>query len=98
MGNFWYEDPHWPDGSRIRVFVLPTEHPTHRSFSIDTLNTYPYQLERAWKRLTFSGTGRAPMQLDSEQEMIKTVHSTPGSIGYISTATSKGESHVVEIQ
>ncbi|WP_432472950.1 hypothetical protein [Amphritea sp. HPY] len=88
----------WPDGSRIKVFVLPSKHPQHRGFAIQVLKTYPYQLERVWQRLMYSGTGRAPTEVESEQAMIEAVSSTPGAIGYINAATDKGASHVIEIQ
>lgn len=88
----------WPDGSRIKVFSLPSKHPLHRHFAIQALKTYPYQLDRVWQRLTFSGTGKAPTLVASEQEMIDAVSSTPGAIGYINATTNKGASHVIEIQ
>lgn len=89
----------WPDGSRIKVFVLSSKHPLHRQFSIQALKTYPYQLDRVWQRLTYSGTGRAPTEIESEQAMIEAVSSTPGAIGYINAATDiAAASHVIEIQ
>ncbi|RRD00484.1 hypothetical protein [Amphritea balenae] len=89
---------HWADGTLIKVFVLPTKHPLHRRFSINALKTYPYQLDRVWQRLTYSGTGRAPTVVPSEQAMIEAVTSTPGAIGYINSTTDKGACHVVKVQ
>ncbi|WP_051559866.1 type 2 periplasmic-binding domain-containing protein [Marinobacterium jannaschii] len=85
----------WPDGSAVKVFVLPDKHPVHRSFAIKRLHTYPYQLKRVWKRLAFSGTGRAPYIVKDQQEMLLKVSSTPGAIGYVDADFDTGESHVL---
>jgi len=74
----------WEDGSPIRVFVMPDEHPLHISFSKNVLHVFPYQLRAAWNRLVFSGTGEEPIIVKSEQKMRVIVGSTPGAIGYLS--------------
>ena len=77
---------HWSDSSPIRVFVLPNEHPRHKEFSMDVLKMFPHQLQSAWDRLVYSGTGNAPTVVDSEEEMRRVVSITPGAIGYIGDA------------
>lgn len=74
----------WDDGSPIKVFVLPDNHPLHITFSKYILRVFPYQLRSAWDRLVFSGTGDEPFKVNSEQEMRAIVGSTPGAIGYLS--------------
>lgn len=74
----------WEDGSQIKVFVLPDEHPLHIAFSKNILHVFPYQLRNAWDRLVFSGTGEEPIKVPSEQQMRIRVGSTPGAIGYLS--------------
>jgi ABC-type phosphate transport system substrate-binding protein len=73
----------WPDGSAIRVFVLGGRNPAHIAFCKEILDVYPYQLQVSWDRLVYSGTGQAPIELDSEQEMLAQVAATPGAIGYL---------------
>jgi len=80
---FAMRTPHWPDGSPIQVFVLDDQTPIHISFCKHLLGMFPYQLRRVWDRQVFSGTGIAPVTVDTEQEMIEKVASTPGAIGYI---------------
>lgn len=72
----------WPDGQPVRVFVLPDDNPLHRAFCKEALDVYPYQLRQTWDRLVYSGTGQAPTEVGSEQEMLKRVASTPGALGY----------------
>lgn len=74
----------WPDRQPIRVYVLPDQHPLHENFAKQVLNIFPNQLRRAWDRLVYSGTGQAPIQVDTVQEMLDRVASTPGAIGYLS--------------
>ena len=73
----------WSDGTRIRVFVLSDDASLHQQFSKEILNVFPYQLRSAWDRLVFSGIGQAPVKVNSIEEMLAKVASTPGSIGYL---------------
>lgn len=70
----------------LTVFVLRSDHPLHDEFSKQVLGVFPYQLKRSWDRVVFSGVGRAPIIVDSEEEMLHRVAQTPGGIGYISSA------------
>ncbi|GLP99452.1 MAG: hypothetical protein VX829_08915 [Pseudomonadota bacterium] len=74
----------WPDGTPIKVFVFQDQNPTHNEFCKSILGMFPYQLRRIWDRQVFSGTGAAPVVVNSEQEMLNAVASTEGAIGYIS--------------
>ena len=73
----------WPDGQGVRVFVYGQENLAHQLLCKKLLNMYPYQLRRSWDRMVYSGTGQAPIQVSSEQEMRDKVKSTPGAIGYV---------------
>jgi ABC-type phosphate transport system substrate-binding protein len=73
----------WPDGSPIRVFVLPDTDPLSDQFYRERLGMYSYVLRRAWDRMVFTGTGFAPTVVQTEREMIERVRSTPGAIGYV---------------
>lgn len=73
----------WPDGTPIQVFVLPDDRPLHQAFCKQILNVYPHQLRRAWDRGVFSGTGQAPIEVETIEEMQEKVASSQGAIGYI---------------
>lgn len=73
----------WPDGSAIRVFVLPDDDPLSDMFYRERLGMYSYVLRRAWDRMVFTGTGFAPTVVESEEQMRQLVRSTPGAIGYV---------------
>lgn len=74
----------WPDGTPIRVFVLPESSELHDRFAREKLGTYPYILRRTWDRLVFTGTGLAPEVVPSEEEMRQKVMRSKGAIGYLS--------------
>ena len=88
----------WPDGTAIRVFVMPDDAPLHVAFSKEKLNVFPYQLRAAWDRLVFSGTGQAPDTVTSPEEMLARVVSTPGAIGYLIKSKTDGRVNVLEIK
>ncbi|WP_290650106.1 hypothetical protein [Aquisalimonas sp.] len=73
----------WPDGQAARVFVLPNDDPVHARFAKEQLQVFPHQLQLSWDRLVFSGTGRSPGRVDSQEEMLEQVAATPGSLGYV---------------
>ncbi|MFC4311281.1 hypothetical protein ACFPN2_19440 [Steroidobacter flavus] len=73
----------WPDGSPIRVFVLPDDDPLSDQFYRERLGMYSYVLRRAWDRMVFTGTGFAPTVVRSEDEMMERVRATPGAIGFV---------------
>lgn len=73
----------WNDGQPIKVYVLSDRNPVHEDFVKGKLHLFPYQLRQIWNRLVFSGTGVAPVQLDSETEILEAVAEDPYAIGYV---------------
>ncbi|MDX1464813.1 MAG: hypothetical protein R3215_03820 [Halomonas sp.] len=73
----------WPDGEAVRVFVLENNHPVHARFAKEQLAVYPHQLQLAWDRMVFSGTGQAPNRVQDQQEMLERIATTPGALGYL---------------
>jgi len=88
----------WSDGTRIRVFVLSDDASLHQQFSKEILNVFPYQLRSAWDRLVFSGIGQAPVKVNSIEEMLAKVASTPGSIGYLWRTNIDSSVNVLQVK
>lgn len=80
---FFMRERAWPDGTPIQVFVLPDDNPIHQRFAKEVLGVYPYQLRAAWDRMVYSGTGQAPIQVNTLQEMRERLRTTPGAVGYV---------------
>lgn len=95
---FGMRQPKWPDGTPLKVFVLPDLHPLHGAFCKEKLNLYPYQLRQSWDRLVYSGIGQAPNEVATEEEMIARVAATPGAIGYVRKANANDSIRTISIQ
>ncbi len=88
----------WPDGTPIRVFVLPDEHATHGAVCKEKLNLFPYQLRQSWDRQVYSGMAQAPTEVASEEELLNKVATTPGAIGYVRKVKSNDPVKVLGIE
>ncbi len=75
----------WHNGEKIQVFVLPDNNPLHHQFIRTNFNMFAHQFRRIWDRLIFSGTGQAPSEVISLEQMQQKIANTPGAIGYIKT-------------
>lgn len=73
----------WSNNRQIKVYTLSDGNPLHKDFVKNKLGMFPHQIRRIWDRITYSGTGTEPIELDSEQEMIDKIANTPNSIGYV---------------
>jgi len=80
----------WPDGIPIKVFVLSDDSELHKNFSKQILQVFPYKLRRIWDRNIYSGTGEAPIIVNTEEDMLKAISTTAGAIGY----ANKGNDNV----
>jgi len=88
----------WPNNIRIKVYVLPSNQLIHKSFCKENLRIFPYQLDRIWNKLTFSGLGVAPIVVENQAELLRIVSTTPGSIGYIDNVNKEEHVNVIEIK
>ena len=87
----------WEDGSAIKVYVLQQQDPAHQNFCKEVLSMFPYQLERTWNKLAYSGLGEKPTLVTDSQEMIDMVSQEPGAIGYVLSTSLPPNLHVLHI-
>jgi hypothetical protein len=87
----------WPDGTRVVPFVMEPDSAMHIQFVKNVLQIFPYQLQQAWDRLVFSGTGQSPRVVSSPAEMRRRVSRTPGAIGYLPSEYLDGSVSAVEV-
>jgi hypothetical protein len=87
----------WPDGTRVVPFVMDSNSSVHTRFTKEVLEVFPYQLQQAWDRLVFSGTGQAPIVVSSPADMRRRVARTPGGIGYIPNEYVGDSVSIVEV-
>ena len=78
----------WPDGTPVRVVVMPSTDELHQRFCREQLRLFPYQLSNIWDKHSFSGTGRRPEQVADHAAMLQLLRSVPGAIGYTDVAVT----------
>lgn len=88
----------WPDGKPVVVLVLSSNSIVHQAFSKDVLKIFPYQLDRIWTKLTYSGLGKAPRSYNNEQQLLDAVRNTPGAIGYVNEVSQGDGVYVLQIK
>lgn len=76
---------YWDNDEKIKVFVLPDNHATHKSFVKEKLHIFPHQLRKKWDLITYTGTGESPTMVFSLTEMLEKIQQNPNAIGYIDT-------------
>ena len=89
---------YWDNGTKITVFVLQDSDELHRQFCRDILQMFPYQLDRIWNKLTYSGLGVAPIIVNTPEDLLDAVSKTPGAIGYVGSVKSMEAVNVVKIK
>lgn len=87
----------WADKQAITVYVLSNQHQTHKTFSIKVLGMFPYQLDRIWNKLIYSGLGEEPIKVQSEQEMLERVSQKPGAIGYVMQVANDDNVNIIKV-
>lgn len=73
----------WKTGEKIKVFSFETVQPAYNQFVLSVLKIQPHQLTRLWKRLIFTGTGKAPVGVLNSKQMLSKIKETEDSIGYV---------------
>ena len=75
--------PKWDDGNKVYVFDLKPKTEIKDIF-YKHLGKSPSRMKSIWMKRMLSGDGEPPPALESEEEMLKKVEKTKGSIGFIS--------------
>lgn len=76
----------WESGGSILPVTLEAGN-VHASFLKTFIHKNTAQFSNYWRQMIFTGKGSAPLSFSSESEMVDFVTKTPGSIGYIDSAT-----------
>jgi ABC-type phosphate transport system substrate-binding protein len=87
----------WSNGQAITVYVLSNQHLTHQAFSTKVLGMFPYQLDRIWNKLVYSGLGEEPIKVQSEQEMLDSISQKPGAIGYVMQQVNENNVNLINV-
>ncbi len=72
-----------PDGSKAQPLSLNEGAAARVEFNDKVLGKNEQQLRSYWSRMIFTGKAQPPRVLNSSAEMVRTVASTPGYVGYV---------------
>jgi len=85
-----------PSGESAEI-ILRENGVTHEAFLRDMLDESPSQFTTYWKRILFTGQGRTPITVVSDQEVIDEVAKHTNAIGYIDAGTPHADVTVIAI-
>lgn len=77
----------WADGSKIQLSAQK-KNDTHETFTREYVGKNPSQFRMFWKKMVFTGKGKAPTAFESDADIIKYVAETEGAIGYVSSGAA----------
>jgi ABC-type phosphate transport system substrate-binding protein len=79
----------WDDGNKI-TFITLNDGTTHETFLKNYIGKSSSQYKTFWKKQVFTGKGKMPESVDSDQDMVKAISGTTNAIGYVSAGTDIG--------
>ncbi len=75
----------WGNGSRIVVFDYSSANNQQNSF-YSYISKSSLDLKKEWMKKQLTGEAKAPETLNSDDEVLAKVASTPGAIGYVKSS------------
>lgn len=74
----------WSNNQMITVVTLQDEE-MHERFLEKYIRRTPFQFNNVWRRILFTGKGKPPEKMKSQEELLEYVAKTAGAIGYVSS-------------
>jgi len=87
----------WKNGTKVIPVDYLDTHPLASSFSMDVLDMNLEEKKHKMVANVFSGKSTPPRQLATEEEVIETVSTNVGAIGYVSVRTNTDKVKVVQL-
>ena len=81
---FLKQAPRWGDGSSVLPVDQSMRSPIRRSFAAEVLRREMVELQMFWSRRMAAGVTPPPVK-QTDEDVVKFVAATPGSIGYVSS-------------
>ncbi len=87
---FLGERKSFPNGNHAVPFNHSVGSPDRKEFFALVLSMPESRHKRHWKRKISVGAGNSPVELNSHEAVLKSIATTPGSIGYIDASKVDG--------
>ena len=87
----------WSDDQKISFAVMKSGD-IHNEFLKKMVDKTPSQYEAFWKKLIFSGQGKAPVSFNTPEEILAYVAATPGAVSYVPSDLLQENVKVINIK
>jgi len=87
----------WDDGNQRVHFVVLKEGDTHETFVRQFVGKTPSQFSNYWKKMIFTGKGRAPQSFATPEDVVALVAETAGAVGYVPPETDTPGVKIISI-
>lgn len=84
---FMGRTPYFPSGSAVVKLDAPSTSAVRKAFYHSLVDMSLSEVNAYWARLMFSGRATPPMQVPSEQDIVKLVTDNSNAIGYVPRST-----------
>ncbi|THB66829.1 MAG: hypothetical protein D6B27_05825 [Gammaproteobacteria bacterium] len=89
---------YWPDGKRIQIVTFSFEDDDFLGFC-SYLDIYPRIIIKQWNSSIYTGSSGGPIRVSSYEEMLNTIKSTSGAVGYFKGVTEYGDGvNVIDVK
>ncbi|MEZ0313095.1 MAG: hypothetical protein ACAI38_15070 [Myxococcota bacterium] len=88
----------WPDHEGVRPVDLASESPVRQRFTTAVLGKTVPQVRSYWQQRIFTGRELPPLELASDQDVVKFVTNNRGAIAYVSSDAGIGEAKALQIK
>jgi hypothetical protein len=95
---FFKRTTRWQGGEAIHPVDLRPDSAVRRAFSGDVLQRSVAAVRSYWQQRIFSGRDLPPVELDSDDAVIKYVAKSPGAIGYVSATAKLGATRELQLR
>ena len=80
-----------PDGTAVKMLDLAEGSPVRAQFIDKALGKTEGQLRSYWSRMIFTGKAQPPRMMKSTLDVMRSVASAPGYIGYVDSKDAVGD-------
>lgn len=92
--NIYSLDVREVGGTKVKLFTIQSEIPARDEF-YTAIGKNVTAIRKIWMQKQLTGNGTAPENVNDEETMLAKVSSTPGSIGFVSSAKVNGSVKVL---
>lgn len=75
-----------PDGTPVKLLDLAEDAPARAAFLSEVMGKTEQQMRSHWTRQIFTGKAQPPKIMATDSEVMRTVSSMPGHVGYVDSA------------